>query len=156
MNEIMTTLLKQEEELQFTSFKNEDALTLGTIICKIAKEEIKKGVAVHIENDEYPLFTHYMEGTSKDNIYWVNTKKNVVNHFGNSSLYVGEMYKDQGTTFKDGSNLPLSEYQGEGGSFPLIVRGQGKIGTITVSGLTGEEDHNLAVEGIRRFLKIKR
>ncbi|MHB8061405.1 MAG: heme-binding protein [Ruminiclostridium sp.] len=83
-------------------------------------------------------------------------KKNVVNHFGNSSLYVGEMFKDMGTTFKDGSTLPLSEYQGEGGSFPLKIRGQGKIGTITVSGLTGEEDHNLAVEGIKRFLSIKK
>lgn len=152
MNEIMKTLLAQEEELQFTSFKNEDALELGLIICEIAKKEIGKGISVNIENDEHPLFTHFMEGTSKDNIYWLTTKKNVVNHFGNSSLYVGEMFKDMGTTFKDGANLPLSEYQGEGGSFPLKIRGQGKIGTVTVSGLTGEEDHTLAVEGIKRFL----
>lgn len=152
MNEMMKTLLAQEEELQFDSFTNEDALKLGLIICQIAKEEISKGIAVHIENDEHPLFTHYMKGTSKDNIYWVNTKKNVVNHYGHSSLYVGEMFRDMGTTFKDGSNLPLSDYQGEGGSFPLIIRGQGKFGTITVSGLTGEEDHALAVQGIRKFL----
>jgi len=152
MNEIMKTLIAQEEELQFTSFKNEDALELGLIICEIAKNELGKGISVHIENDEHPLFTHYMEGTSKENTYWLFAKKNVVNHFGNSSLYVGEMFKDMGTTFKDGANLPLSEYQGEGGSFPLKLRGQGKIGTVTVSGLTGEEDHALACEGIRRFL----
>jgi uncharacterized protein (UPF0303 family) len=153
MNDIMKTLLQQEEELQFDAFTNEDALQLGLIIIKIAKEEIGRGIAVHIESDECPLFTHYMEGTSKDNIYWVNTKKNVVKHFGNSSLYVGEMFKDKGTTFKDGSNLPLSEYQGEGGSFPIIIRNKGRIGTVTVSGLTGEEDHAAAVEGVRRFLK---
>lgn len=156
MNEMMNTLLAQEKELQFASFSNEDALELGNIICKIAKEEIKRGVVVHIENDEHPLFTHYMEGTSKENTYWVNAKKNVVNHFGNSSLYVGEMFRDKGTTFKDGANLPLTEYQGEGGSFPLILSGQGKIGTVTVSGLTGEEDHALAVEGIKRFLQSRR
>jgi uncharacterized protein (UPF0303 family) len=154
MNELLSTLLVQEEELQFASFTNEDAFNLGVIIYNIAKEEIKKGIAVHIENDEHPLFTHYMEGTSKENVYWINAKKNVVNYFGNSSLYVGEMYKDKGTTFKDGSNLPLTEYQGEGGSFPIIIRGQGKVGTVTVSGLTGEEDHNLAIEGIRRLLKL--
>ncbi|WP_127534698.1 heme-degrading domain-containing protein [Paenibacillus kobensis] len=155
MNELTTNLLAQEEELQFDAFTNEDAFTLGSLICKIAAEEIGKGIAVHIENDEHPLFTHYMAGTSKENIYWVNTKKNVVNHYGHSSLYVGEIYKAQGTTFKDGSGLPLSDYQGEGGSFPIVVRGQGKIGTVTVSGLTGEEDHWCAVEGIRRMLKVK-
>ena len=152
MNEITQTLLSQEEELQFDSFTNEDAYRLGCLIVQIAKEEIGKGIAVHIENDEHPLFTHYMEGTSKDNVYWVTAKKNVVNRFGHSSLYVGEMFKAQGTTFKDGSGLPLSEYQGEGGSFPIVVRGQGKVGTVTVSGLTGEEDHAAAVEGIRRLL----
>jgi uncharacterized protein (UPF0303 family) len=152
MNELMKTLLAQEEELQFTSFKNEDALELGLIICEMAKNEIGKGIAVNIENDEHPLFTHFMEGTSKGNIYWINVKKNVVNHFGNSSLYVGEMYRDKGTTFKESANLPLEEFQGEGGSFPLKVRGKGKIGTVTVSGLTGEEDHNLAVAGIRKLL----
>lgn len=152
MNEMMKTLLAQEEELQFSSFTNEDAMELGLIICKIAKDEIGRGIAVYIENNEHPLFTHYMQGTSKENTYWINAKKKVVNHFEHSSLYIGEMFRDMGTTFKDGSNLPLTEYQGEGGSFPLIIRGQGKIGTVTVSGLTGEEDHQVAVDGIRRFL----
>ncbi|WP_219834593.1 heme-degrading domain-containing protein [Paenibacillus sp. R14(2021)] len=152
MSELLQKLLDQEEELQFTSFTNEDAFQLGCMIVEIAKNEIGKGIAVHIENDEHPLFTHYMAGTSKDNIYWVDTKKNVVNHYGHSSLYVGEKYKAEGTTFKDGSGLPLTEYQGEGGSFPIIVRGQGKVATVTVSGLTGEEDHQAAVDGIRKFL----
>lgn len=153
MNDLMKTLLAQEEELQFDSFTNEDALQLGNIVVQHAKDAFGKGIAVHIENDEHPLYTHYMAGTSKDNIYWVNTKKNVVNHFGHSSLYVGEMFRDKGTTFPESSGLPLSDYQGEGGSFPIIVRGQGKVGTITVSGLTGEEDHQAAVDGIRKFLK---
>lgn len=153
MNELMNKLQAQEDELWFPSFTNEDALKLGLLICEIASDELNKGIAVQIENDEHPLFTHFMKGTSKDNVYWINAKKNVVKHFGHSSLYVGEMYRDMGTTFKDGANLPLTDYQGEGGSFPLILSGKGRIGTITVSGLTGEEDHALAVEGIKRFLK---
>lgn len=152
MSEFLEALLTQEEELQFESFTNEDAYELGCIIVKHAKDVLGKGIAVHIDNGEYPLFTHYMTGTSKDNIYWINTKKNVVDHFGHSSLYVGEKYKAEGTTFKDGSGLSLEEYQGEGGSFPLVVRGQGKVGTVTVSGLTGEEDHQVAVDGLRKYL----
>jgi uncharacterized protein (UPF0303 family) len=150
----LKALLIQEEELLFEAFCNEDALQLGLIIINIAKEEIKKGVAVHIESDEQPLFTHFMEGTSAHNLYWVNAKKNVVKKFGNSSLYIGEMYKSQGTTFHVATELASEEYQAEGGSFPLKIKGQGRIGTITVSGLTGEEDHALVVEGIRRYLGI--
>ena len=152
MDTILKTLLAQEVELQFDDFSNEDALQLGLLIIKIAKEEIKKGVAVHIEKDSYPLFTHFMEGTSGDNLYWVNAKKNVVKKFGHSSFYVGEMYKNQGTTFHVATGLSDKEYQAEGGSFPLIVHGQGRIGSVTVSGLTGEGDHALAVEGIKRYL----
>jgi len=62
------------------------------------------------------------------------------------------MYRDQGTTFQRATELSDLEYQAEGGSFPLTLRGQGRIGTVTVSGLTGEEDHALAVEGIKRYL----
>ncbi|MCD1260149.1 heme-degrading domain-containing protein [Paenibacillus athensensis] len=153
MNEFMKTLLGHEEELQFDAFSNEDALRLGTLIRQIALDEVGKGVAIHIENDRHPLFTHYMEGSSEGNTYWIQAKKNVVKHFGHSSLYVGESFKAQGTTFKLSSGLPESDYQGEGGSFPLLVRGEGRIGTITVSGLPGEEDHQLVVTGIRRFLQ---
>jgi uncharacterized protein (UPF0303 family) len=155
MNTTLKTLLSQEEKLQFESFSNNDALQLGLIIVNIAKEEIKKGIAVHIETDEYTLFTHFMEGTSADNHYWVNAKKNTVKKYGNSSLYIGEMYKEQGTTFHEATKLSAEEYQAEGGSFPLIITGQGRIGTVTVSGLTGQEDHAVAVEGIKRFLLTK-
>lgn len=154
MNTILEKLLEQENELQFQEFSNDDALQLGLLIIQIAKEEIKKGIAVHIEMDDYPLFTHFMEGTSDNNLYWVSAKKNVVKKFGNSSLYIGEMFKNQGTLFHVATKLPDTEYQAEGGSFPLIVSGQGRIGSVTVSGLTGEEDHGLATEGIKRYLSI--
>lgn len=153
MNSTLTDLLSQEEEFQFDVFKNEDALQLGLLIVKIAKEEIKRGIAVHIETDEQPLFTHYMEGTSADNLYWINAKKHVVKKYGNSSFYIGLKYKEEGTTFHQATGLSPEEYQAEGGAFPIILRGQGRIGTLIVSGLSGEEDHVLAVEGIKRYLK---
>lgn len=155
MNEKLEELLAQENDLQFASFSHQDALELGLIIIEIARSEIRKGVAVHIENGDHDLFTHYMDGTTKENQYWIATKKNVVNHFRHSSLYIGELFKAQGTTFAKSSKLSLSEYQGEGGAFPVIIRGQGMSGTITVSGLTGEEDHALALEGIKRLLSAR-
>lgn len=151
MSDLLNELLGQEEELQFEAFANDEALTLGSLIVGLAKE-LGKGIAVHIENDAHPLYTHYMAGTNEGNIYWINAKKNVVNRFGHSSLYVGEKYKAEGTTFKEASGLSADEYQAEGGCFPILVKGQGKVGTVTVTGLTGEEDHWFAVEGIRRLL----
>ncbi|MFD0673229.1 heme-degrading domain-containing protein [Cohnella sp. GCM10027633] len=151
MSELLDTLLKQEKELQFESFANDEALALGSLIVGLAKE-LGKGIAVHIENDAHPLYTHYMAGTNEGNIYWINAKKNVVNRFGHSSLYIGEKYKAEGTTFKEASGLSSEEYQAEGGCFPILVKGRGKVGTVTVTGLTGEEDHWYAVEGIRRLL----
>ena len=151
MSDRLKELLEQEEELQFESFENEDALQLGSLIVALAKER-GKGIAVHIENDTNPLYAHFMAGTGEGNVYWIHTKKNVVNRFGHSSLYVGESYKARGTTFNEASGLSSDEYRGEGGSFPIVVKGRGKIGTVTVTGLTGEEDHWFAVEGIRRYL----
>ncbi|HEY5562429.1 MAG TPA: heme-binding protein [Clostridiaceae bacterium] len=156
MNELLTELLAQEEALQFTTFTNEDALSLGLIIINIAKEKIGKGIAVCIVKDSTPLFTHLMEGTTKENIYWLNTKSNVTIKFAHSSLYMGEKYKAEGTTFKEATGLNTDEYQGEGGSFPLIIMGKGAVGSVTVSGLTGEDDHSTAAEGIRNFLSLKK
>ena len=44
--------------------------------------------------------------------------------------------------------LPIADYAGHGGSFPLRVSGAGVIGSITVSGLPDRADHQLAVEAL--------
>ena len=44
------------------------------------------------------------------------------------------------------------EYAAHGGSFPIILKGSGVVGTITVSGLAQEEDHLLVVNTLRDYL----
>ncbi len=145
----LAALLEQEEELQFDSFTAADALALGLEACRIAKEHFPKPVAVHIEFDEWPLFTHFMDGTDAHNLFWVTVKKNVAKKFGHSSLYVGLECKSRGTTFAVESGLSESDYRAEGGCFPIVVRGKGRIGSFIVSGLAGVEDHAVVVEAIR-------
>jgi len=146
---VLEMILSQETEFQFDSFSADDALKVGLEACRIAREQIGKPVAVNVELDEHPLFAHYMDGTDQNNLYWVTVKKNVVKKFGHSSLYVGLECKNRNTTFLAETGLPETDYRAEGGSFPLIIRGKGRVGTITVSGLTGEEDHALAVDAMR-------
>lgn len=154
MNETMNQLLKLEEELQFTSFTSEDALNLGLIFIKIAKDLNQGGIGIKIERNRQVLFTHLMDGTMVENAYWYDRKKNVVDRYNHSSMYVEEMYKSMGTTFAESGLLDPQEFQAVGGSFPLIIKNVGVVGSITVCGLTGELDHQICVDGIRQFLGL--
>lgn len=152
MNEVMKGLLKLEDELQFSKFTSEDALNLGLTFIKIAKELKQGGIGIKIERNRQVLFTHLMDGTMVENAYWYDRKKNVVDRYNHSSLFVEEMYKDMGTTFAESSLLDPEMFQAVGGSFPLIIKNVGVVGSITVCGLTGELDHQICIDGIREFL----
>jgi uncharacterized protein (UPF0303 family) len=149
---LLQTLRKQENELQFTSFSNEYALELGLALLK---GTVTKGKAVTIDITRYgqQLFHYAMEGTSMDNDEWIKRKSNVVRRFGHSSYYMGIYLKNAGQSIQEKYLLPESEYAAHGGSFPLIIRGVGVVGTITVSGMPQAEDHELVVETLRQFLQ---
>jgi uncharacterized protein (UPF0303 family) len=76
----------------------------------------------------------------------------VVNRFGHSSYYTGISLKNADQTIEGKYLLPESEYAAHGGAFPLIIKGVGVVGTITVSGLPQQEDHELVVSTLKRFL----
>ncbi|AZB41972.1 heme-degrading domain-containing protein [Bacillus sp. FJAT-42376] len=142
---------KLEMDCQFDSFTNEDALKLGMTVVDYAKEN-GKSVAVHIERNRVPLFTHLMDGTSEENVFWLYRKKRVVDHYNRSSHYIAKRFEQNGTTHDESSLLSSSEYQAVGGSLPIRVRGAGVIGSLTVAGLTPQMDHDYAAEGVKRFL----
>ena len=150
-DEILKVLLLQEREFQFTSFSNETALELGMSLLEGARG---RGKAVTIDITRYgqQLFHYAMSGTSADNDAWVQRKSNVVQRFGHSSYYVGISLKGAGKTIEEKYLLPESEYAAHGGSFPLTIRDVGVVGTITVSGMPQEEDHELVVSTLREFL----
>lgn len=57
------------------------------------------------------------------------------------------------TKFSDKFALKDEDYAANGGGFPIRVKGvEGVVGVIVVSGLRQEEDHQLAVDGIREYL----
>ncbi|WP_141433886.1 heme-degrading domain-containing protein [Bacillus sp. 03113] len=140
-----------ENELQFKHFTNEDALLLGMTLINYAKEN-GKSVAIHIERNRVPLFTHLMDGTSEENVFWLQRKKRVVEHYNRSSYYIAARFEASGTTHDLSSLLSPAEYQAVGGSFPIRVKDVGVIGSVTVAGLTAQLDHDYVVEGIKRYL----
>ncbi|WP_083205155.1 heme-binding protein [Bacillus sp. FJAT-27264] len=147
----LQSLEQLENQLQLDHFTNEDALELGFTIINYAKEQ-GTSIAVHIERNRVPLFTHLMEGTSDENYHWLFRKKRVTDHYNRSSAYIAERFAQSGTTHTESSLLSPVEYQAVGGTFPLRIKNVGVIGSVTVAGLTGQLDHDYAVEGLKRFI----
>ena len=149
--ELLNELLQQEEEIQFGSFDNDMAFVIGLALVDAARSK-DKGVTIDIARNGQQLFHFAMQGTSHDNGVWVQRKNNVVNRFGHSSFYMGISLQSKGQTMEEKYLISSSEFAAHGGAFPLIIQGVGVVGTITVSGLPQEEDHELVVTTLKKFL----
>lgn len=143
--------LDEQEKLQIlASFTCADALFVGSEIARLAKAG-GRALAVQIELGGAVVFQHHMDGTSRFHDWFIEQKANVVRETGVSSMraflncvYRG-MYRDE-PWFKRDGNYVLC-----GGSVPLMLEGGERIGILTVSGGTHEEDHQFAIEGLARF-----
>lgn len=149
----LATLARQEEMLQFDSFNNDTALALGMKVIELARAA-GKSVAVNVTQDGTMLFYHGMPGTNADNANWIRRKNNLVNRTGHSSFYTHTEVKNSGGDYDALPGLDMRDFAAHGGAFPIVVKGKGRIGTLTVSGLPGEEDHAMAVAALKAYLKI--
>lgn len=151
MDDILNQLLQEEQELQFTRFNEATAWQIGS---QLVERSVSKGlpVTIDITRGDHQLFHASLSGTSTDNDEWIKRKVRLVYRFGHSSFYMGQLLKSKSKTLEEGYLISESQYAAHGGCFPIIVKGTGMIGTITVSGLPQEEDHKLVVQTIRDFL----
>ena len=150
---LLAGLLRQEERLQFTEFTNDTAFAVGMRLVETARRE-GKGVTVDVCRNGQQLFHCALAGTSADNDAWIQRKNRVVNRFGHSSYYMGTYYRSKNSSIQESALLDPTEYAPHGGAFPVIVRGVGVVGTITVSGLPQQEDHALVVRVLAEHLGV--
>jgi len=151
MDEILRELLQEEQDLQFTKFNESTAWQIGSqLVERAAMDNLP--VTIDITRGDHQLFHASLCGTSPDNDEWVKRKVRLVNRFRHSSFYMGQILKSKGKRIEEAYLVSESEYSPHGGCFPVIVKGTGMIGTITVSGLSQEEDHKLVVQAIRDYL----
>ena len=153
MNEILESLLLEEKKLQFNNFNEDTAWEIG---CWLVEHAIQNElpITIDIRRGEHQLFHASRPGTSADNDGWVKRKVRLVNRFGHSSFYIGQLLKSEGKSIEEKFLLPESEYAPHGGCFPIIIVGTGVVGTITVSGLPQEDDHKVVVQAIQHFLEV--
>lgn len=153
-DEQLRILEREHEVLQFTEFSSETAWTIGTSLVERARAE-KKAITIDIARNGHQLFHYAFDGTRPDNDEWVRRKNNTVNRFYKSSLYMGIFLKNSGMTMEDRYFVSQRDYVINGGAFPIIIRNTGVVGTITVSGMTQEEDHRWAVDAIKAYLSVR-
>ena len=149
---LLKELKEQEERLQFTVFTNELAVEIGMYLYQKAREE-KLPVTIDVTRSGQQLFHAALPGTSPDNDQWIIRKCRVVNRFYQSSYRLGIQLKNEGKSLEDKYNISTLEYAPHGGCFPIILKGTGVIGTITVSGLEQSADHAMVVEAVEKFIK---
>lgn len=151
-NPPIDVIRRQEQALQFTSFDNDTALAIGNRIIEQAKAD-KVAVTVDVTVNRNPWFFHAMVGANPNNVDWIRRKSNLVNRTGHASFYTHVEAVNNGQDFNNLLTFDPKDFAAHGGSFPIVVKGTGQIGTITVSGLAGVDDHAMAVRALKWYLK---
>jgi uncharacterized protein (UPF0303 family) len=150
LSEDLDRVSLQERELQFDSMDEQRAWEIGSRLRTMA---VERGLSIVIDIRRFgqPLFYTALHGTTPDNVEWVRRKSNVVARFHRSSYGIGLHLKNKNDSI-EARGLPTAEYASHGGSFPIIVRNAGIVGSITVSGLPQRADHELVVEALCSIL----
>jgi uncharacterized protein (UPF0303 family) len=146
-------IARQEQELRFERFSEEDAWTLGSLMRKLAVERNLPFV-IDIRIGNRPLFYTALPGSTPENPDWVRRKVNTVYRFHKSSYRVGREYQQQRKPFDQTRGIDPMDHAPAGGGFPIHLTGTGVVGAVTVSGVPQREDHGFVVEMICRFLNI--
>ncbi len=149
----LDAIANQESLLQFDSFDQATAVSLGQAVLNHAQER-SLPIVIDIRKGDDCLFFAALPGTSPANADWARRKRNLVNLLEQSSYALGLQTK-AGNDVVAMMALDPRDYTAHGGCFPIRVRGTGMVGTVTVSGLPQREDHMLVVESIADFLGLK-
>lgn len=150
--ELLEELKKQEEELIFNTFNSDEAWKLGNLLVQLARQKASKPVAIGITMNQHTLFYYAFDGTTPDNDVWIRRKENSVYRFYKSTYHLGVYVKLRQDTIFNRYAVSPQEFAQMAGGFPIRVKGMGVVGTVSISGMSDIEDHEMAVEGIRTYL----
>ena len=146
----ITSLTDEAALLILPRFDENTALTLGTLLVSLAQAE-NLPVVINIRTADRTLFHAALPGSAPLNDIWARRKSNTALMFQKSSLLVGTMLREKGSSLAN-DGLPDADYADHGGAVPIRVRGVGMVAVATVSGLPQRDDHALVVRGLEALL----
>jgi uncharacterized protein (UPF0303 family) len=141
----------QEERLQFDGFGVTEAWEVGLAL-KAVGVAGRLPIVVDIRLATMKLLAFALPGGAPDNFDWARRKRNVVFRFHRSSYAIGRELALEGKALADLGALPERDYAAHGGSVPIVVKGTGCVGAVTVSGLPQRDDHRIVVEAMAKVL----
>lgn len=147
----LSILIHQEETLQFDVFNEDTAWQLGSIIYERGKSD-SLPIVIEIKKFDQPLFLAARSGVTFDHHDWIRRKGNTVQRFLRSSYRLGQELAVQKLDITQRFHLSAYDYTSAGGGFPIIVKNIGVIGSIAVSGLPEQQDHQLIVDTLADYL----
>lgn len=147
LNRRIEALVLEREALVLPYFNENVAWRIGCHIREVAARE-GHPIAIEVSRTGGRLFYCAMPGASPDNEAWIHRKRNVVERFGESSLYMALKAEEAGTDVMKKFKLPEADYVHSGGGVAVVVAHCGCIGAVTVSGLRQTDDHRLAADAI--------
>ncbi|GAA5856369.1 hypothetical protein JCM8547_008709 [Rhodosporidiobolus lusitaniae] len=144
------------ESLRLLSFSSAEAFELGCAVRdKILADFVPKGeqavVAVTAASGQQLFFASAGEGTQLEHGNWARRKHSAVLRWGKSSAALFLLWPE-GIPSMFG--VDTKDYAAAGGGVPLRVKGvEGIVGTVCVSGLAQEDDHQIIVDCVEEFIK---
>jgi len=151
--EWLPILVAHEEKLRTEALSSDDALALGTIMVRLAKEKYRKPVAMRVILGGHTAFSFHMDGTSLNNDWWMDKKLNTCRMTGVSSIRslveVAEGLRALEKEFETEGDYALC-----GGCFPLRNQAGKLLGYVLASGMPHECDHQLIADSLSEFLNI--
>jgi len=147
-------LLELEDELTLSVLTNKEAVKIGECVVKIAHEK-NLPIATRVYIGDWVVFHVSLPGSDAENDRWMSRKVRTVAAKGHSSMCLRILAEEAGIAEKDWylqNNLAESDHAIHGGAFPLRVNGV-HVGTVVVSGIPQEDDHRLAIESLKIYLR---
>ena len=152
--EWLETLKAQEALLRLESLNSDEAMRLGTIMVRLAKEKYKRPVSVRIITSGQVTFSFLMNGTDLNNEWWMDKKLNTCRLTGVSSIRslveVAQGLRPMEPEFEKENNFALC-----GGCFPLKNAAGKGIGYALCSGMPHECDHQLIADALSELLGVQ-
>ena len=152
--EWLPILVSQEELLRAEQLTSDQAMQLGGIMVRLAKEKYNQPAAIRVIMGGHTVFSLLMDGTSMNNDWWMDKKLNTCRMTGVSSIRslveVAEGLRAMEPEFENEGDYALC-----GGCFPLRNAAGRLMGYVLASGLPHECDHQLIVDGLSELLGVQ-
>lgn len=136
------------EEIVLPKFEEEDVLRLLSI-CR----NLNNKVAIEIFKNGRTSLRFLPDHLNADKVDWLRRKRNSVLYFGLSTDALYKKMNGEELLLEEKYGLKQEEYTITPGSVPIRVRGAGLIGALSITGLSPEEDHALAVSLLQELLE---